>query len=363
MTDINKIVKEGFYLNNQKRRLSGLAALSLKIALKSYFLTYQSMKYSLHIFDYEDVSEEVINESHSEEYCEHSSEAIIHFQHFFELVCKEILRSENPLLAVDASNKHEIFDKLLKGEMVTERDQEGLKSIEFSITIERLCELIKKRHMGLGKLDFFIDSKNLLKELNVLRNRLLHRGVYILKYPAFDNLVGKFLLPLVKEILKLPQYKDLTDLWKYKSLSCGIDPIDEIVSDFNTNEYDITKIAFLKELGRSAYNNQIIQDNKGILKFLNDEKIKKYEKIAKMQSKEPNVSHITKCPVCGLNTLIVYDEIETDDYNEETGTYSKAWRYTWQVECTSCTFEINHHLKNPSEYGWDIPDYWYGEEL
>lgn len=338
MSDINEIVKKGFYLNNERQRLSSLAALSLKIALKSYFSTYQSMKYFLHIFDSEGVSEEVINESHSEEYCEQSSETIIHFHHFFELVCKEILRSENPLLAVDASNKHEIFDKLLKGERVTEKDKEGLKSIEFSITIERLCELIKKRNMGSGSLDFFIPSKNLLKELNILRNRLLHRGVYILSYPAFDNLVGKFLLPLVKNILNLPQYKDLTDLWKYKSLSCGIDPIDEIVSDFNTDKYDITKIAFLKELGRSAYNNQIIQANKGILKFFSDEKIKRFEKMARTQIDEPNISHITKCPVCGLNTLIVYDDIETDDYDEETGTYAKAWRYTWQVECIKLYF-------------------------
>lgn len=363
MTDINKIIEEGFYLNDQKRRLSGLAALSLKIALKSYFSTYQSMKYFLHIFESKDINEEDINWYHSDDYCEQSSEAIIHFHHFFELVSKEILRSENPLLAVDASNKHVIFDKLLKGETVTEEDYEGLKSIEFSITIERLCELIKKRNMGKGKLDFFITSKNFLKQLNVLRNRLLHRGVYILKYNAFDNLVGKFLLPLVMEILKLSQYKDSMDLWKYKSLSCGLDPIDEIMSEFKANKYDITKIALLKELGRSAYNNQIAQDNRGVLKFLNDEKIKKFERIAKIQTKQPNVSHITTCPVCGLNSLIVYDDIETDDYNEETGAYSKAWRYTWQVECASCTFEINHHIKNPSEYGLDIPDYWHGEEL
>lgn len=363
MSDINKIVKEGFYLNSQSQRLSGLAMLSLKIALKSYFSTYQNMKYFLHIFDSSGVSEEVINESHSKEYCEQSSEAIIHFHHFFELVCKEILRSENPLLAVDASNKHEIFDKLLKGERVTEKDQEGLKSIEFSLTIERLCELIKKRNMGSGSLDFFVNSKSFLKELNFLRNRLLHRGVYILNYTAFDNLVGKFILPLVKDILDLPQYKNLTHLWKYKSLSCGIDPIDEIESDFNTNKYDITKIAFLKELGRSAYNNQIMQATKGIYKFLNDEKIKRFEKMAGTQINEPNISHITECPVCGLNTLIVYDDIETDDYDEDTGTYKKAWRYTWQVECISCTFEVNNHLKNPSEYGLSIPDYWDGSEL
>lgn len=363
MSDIKKIVEDGFYLDSQRERLSGLAALSLKIALKSYFSTYQSMKYSLHVFDSEDASKEVINESHSKEYCEQSSEAIIHFHHFFELVCKEILRNENPLLAVDASNKHEIFDKLLKGEMVTEKDQEGLKSIEFSLTIERLCELIKKRNMGSGSLDFFINSKGFLNELNVLRNRLLHRGVYILNYPAFDNLVGKFILPLVKDILNLPQYKDLTHLWKYKSLSCGIDPIDEIISDFNTNEYDITKIAFLKELGRSAYNNQIIQASEGIYKLFNVEIIKRFEKMAKTQVDESNISHITECPVCGLNTLIVYDDIEADDYDDQKGTYEKVWWYTWQVECISCTFEVNNHLKNPSKYGLNIPDYWEGKEL
>ncbi|ADK16067.1 hypothetical protein [Clostridium ljungdahlii] len=365
MSDMKEIVKGGFYLNEQSKRLNGLAALSLKIALKSYFSTYQSMKYFLHMFNLDkikkyNISEDVINESHSEEYCEKSSESIIHFHHFFELVCKDILRREHPLLAVDASNKHEIFYKLLKGEMVTEQDQEGLKSIEFNETLERLCQLIKKRNMGSGSLDFFISSKNFLRELNVLRNRLLHRGVYILRYPAFDNLVGKFVLPLLKDILALPQYKGLTNVWKYKSLNCGIDPINEIISDFKKSKYDITKIAFLKELGRSAYNNQIMQARNN---FLNDEKIKEIEKMAKTQIGEPNISYITQCPVCGLDTLIVYDDIETDDYDEKTGTYAKAWLYTWQVRCISCTFEIDRHLKNPSEYGFDIPDYWNGKEL
>ncbi|WP_394897805.1 hypothetical protein [Clostridium butyricum] len=363
MSCIKKIVEEGFFLNEQEGRLSGLAMLSLKIALKSYFSTYESMKYFLHYFESEHVSEEIINTIHSEEYCEQSSEAIIHFHHFFELVCKEILRSEDPLLAVDASNKHVIFHKLLKKEEVTEKEQEGLKSIEFSVTIERLCELIKKRNMGSGSLDFFVNSKDILKELNILRNRLLHRGVYILRYPAFDNLVGKFLLPLVNDILNLPEYKDLTHLWKYKSLNCGVDPIDEIVSDFKTNKYDITKIAFLKELGRSAYNNQIMLQDKSIFKFIDAEKISRFEKMAQTQINEANINSITDCPVCGLNTLIVYDDIEADDYDEETGIYSTAWRYTWQVKCISCTFEVNHHLKNPSEYGFDIPDYWDGEKL
>jgi site-specific recombinase XerD len=143
MLDIDYVIKCGFYLS-QERRLSGLAALSLKRAFKKYFSTYQSMNCFLHYFDSKDVSEEVINIIYTTDNCEQSSEVIIHFHHFFELVCKEIFRNENPLLAVHASKKHEIIDKLLKGEEVTEKDYEGLKSIEISLTIEWVCELIEK---------------------------------------------------------------------------------------------------------------------------------------------------------------------------------------------------------------------------
>lgn len=104
MTDINNIAINGFSLPERGRTLKGLALLSLKIALKAFFSTYQSMKYTLHIFNTKNIeNQETIDFNHSSSYCEACAEAVVHFQHFVELVCKDFLRAEHDLLAMDAS--------------------------------------------------------------------------------------------------------------------------------------------------------------------------------------------------------------------------------------------------------------------
>ena len=50
MTELDRIAKDGFRIPDRGGRLIDSGLLSLKIALKSYFSTYQSMKYSLHVF-------------------------------------------------------------------------------------------------------------------------------------------------------------------------------------------------------------------------------------------------------------------------------------------------------------------------
>lgn len=85
-----------------------MALLSLKIALEAFFSTYQGIKYRLDLFELKreyDLEDDVIDSKYTSFYMENSAEAIIHFHQFVELVCKEILRDENPLL-VDNSRNH-----------------------------------------------------------------------------------------------------------------------------------------------------------------------------------------------------------------------------------------------------------------
>lgn len=208
---------------------------------------------------------------------------------------------------------------------------------------------------------FIVQAKEWLNNLNVLRNRLWHRGVFILRYPALDELVGKFVLPFVRGIINLEEYSELERFWKYRNLHCGIDPIEEIIREFEGNNFDIGKVAFLKELGRAAYENPIVNDPN--FDFLNRQHRERAERIASAELGGPNISDVLSCPVCGIESLVVYDDVETEGEDPLTGTYLRAFRYTWQVKCMCCTFEINNHLKNPSEYGFAVEDYWHGEQL
>lgn len=359
---ITQVVTNGFTLPGRGGTLADLVLLSLNVALKSYFSTYNLMKYSLHLFDSGVNNDQAtIDFNHPTSYCLACSEAIVHFQHFAELICKEFLRQDHPLLAVDASSRPIVFHKLLKGETVTPDDQEGLKSIEFNEALDRLSKLIGEGRIGGGQLGFVLQAKEVLQNLNTLRNRLWHRGIFILRYPALDELVGGFLLPFMKRIVSMPEYRDLDRFWKYKALACGIDPLEEIINEFGTDQYDLGKVAFLKELGRAAYQNPIVDvPNLG---FFNREIRRRAERAASAEVGEANISDVLRCPVCGVESLIVYDDVETEGEDYTTGTYMKASRYTWQVKCLCCSFEINNHLKNPSKYGFTMEDYWHGEEL
>lgn len=355
--DVTKIIHEGFFLGKKDHGPTSLAEVSLKIALKAYFSTYRSMDFLL---------KDILKKSntkktgfyHTKEYCEQCCESIIHFHHFFELTLKDILRDENPLLVEDASKKPEILYKMLKGKTISEDDHEKLKSIEFDTTLNRLCTLIKGQNLGAGSLDFLVSSRQILDSLNTLRNRLLHRGIYILSYSAFDLFIGKYILPLVITITQINSKFD----WKYNVLKCGIDPLEEIINEFKNDSYNLFKIAYLKELGRSAYMNNVSNDNSKSISFFDQPKIEQLEEMSNSLQGSSNVNEIAECPVCGLKTLIIYDDVEFEDYDDATNSFSNPYNFTWQARCVNCTFEINSFsLENASKYHLHLPDYWKAE--
>ena len=194
---------------------------------------------------------------HTDAYIENFTEAILHIQHFIELVCKDFLREEHPLLAVDASKKPIIMHKLLKEEKVELGDQEGLKSLEFSESFDRLIKLIKNDRIDSEKLDFLMESSEALKCLNTLRNRILHRGTFVLRYPSMDKFIGKHILPVIQQITGLPEFSSHSNLWRHKALQCDIEPIKELITENKVTAPDFRKIALLKEVGRAAYSNPI----------------------------------------------------------------------------------------------------------
>jgi hypothetical protein len=356
--DIKKIVSNGFSLNDLEKTISSFAFISLGTALKSYFSTYKSSKHFLRTDISSDFDSQIEEDwQYGAEYIENYSETIIHFQHFIELICKEILREEHELLVLNVDKKHELLYKLLFKEDLPSSDLEGLRTIEFNTTLERINQLIKT-----GKLDtkynFFIDPKNkqALEQLNTLRNRIWHRGTYVLRYKSLDLFVGHYILPLILKIVELEEYKNVKSRWKYSPLSFPIEPINEIIAECKKVDYNIGKVAFLKELGRAAYSNPL----EHTFKFFNDQIIRRSIRNAEA---EVNLEHFSQadrfydCPVCGIKSLVSYED--SDGEREEDGNYSSYWTYSWYVKCYCCSFEISHELENPKEYGYDLPDYWY----
>lgn len=362
MNDINKITGNGFSMFKKEGGIKGLALLSLKIALMAFFSTYKSMKYRLHYFDAKSsLDQKTIDSHYLPAYCEACAETIVHFQHFIELISKDFLRVEHPLLAIDASNQPIVLHKFLKGEHVSTKDLEKLKFLEFRQTFERLCTLINEKRLGGSKLEFIVHARQWIEKLSGLRNRLWHRGTFILRYPALDEFVGKYMLPFVDKVVTLPEYSSSQQFWKHKDLTCGIDPMGSIINEFKSRNFNLGKVAFLKELGRAAYANPLRYGKYAA--WIDGEYRRRAERVAEAEMHEPNTSHVRSCPVCGLKSLVVYDDVETEGGDPLKGTYDKAWRYTWQVKCMCCTFELNHHLDNASVYNLPIEDYWQAEMI
>ena len=365
MRNVDDLVKDGFQLPDRNGKADDTAFLSLRIALKAYFSTYQAMKYRLHLFEPGRHNQEAIDLSHSTAYCEACLETLIHFQHFFELICKQVLRAEHPLLSDlpdDAPTKPVILHKLLRGEQLSDDEKRGTKSIEAAEALRRLLLLIEAGRLSGPETAFWKPSKSVLEALNGLRNRQWHRGTYILRYPALDELVGGFLLPIVQDVVGLAQYTAMGNFWKHSPLACGSDPIGEIVLEWQTPAPRMGKVAWLKELGRAAYANPL-PPRDVFESFMGSEIITRAVGAARALREEMHLAAINNCPVCGKDTLTVYDDVTLEGDVDGQGTFDKALRYTWQVECTCCTFSANHHLENPSMYGLALPEFWNVEEL
>jgi hypothetical protein len=362
-TDINKIAQDGFSLAKGDKKLKSLAMVSLKIALQAYFSTFKAMMRSVKLFEASQgpTDQAEIDSGHNSDYCQNCAEAIVHFQHFAELVCKDFLRAEHDLLAIDATQKPVILHKLLKKETVTEAEYERINTVEFGEALTRLCALIKEGRIGVGKLEFISDAKNFLETLNTLRNREWHRGAFILRYPALDHLVGEHILPFVSKVIALPEYADLTYYWTYQKLACGIDPIGEIISACHGGKFDLKKVALLKELGRAAYENPLFTGP--FAEQFNKDYHRRAKHLAESEVEHGGGADLKICPVCGIKSLVVYDDTYYEDEDHESGTFNRGWRFTWQVQCMCCTFEITDHLENPSKYGLAMEDFWQAEKI
>ncbi|MDM5291718.1 hypothetical protein QUF81_00175 [Peribacillus simplex] len=359
---IDDILKDGFHLRGLERNITDYSFISLKTALNSYFSTYKrsNLFFARVLTEEENKGEK--NHGYENDYyyitqyIEAYTETILHFQHFIELVCKEILRKENELLVLNIDHKHELFYRLLNKEVVEPSEFEGLRTKEFSATYQRLCALIDNNKLD-SRYNFLSNKKNkkVLEALNDLRNRIWHRGTFVMRYKSLDKFIGGYILPIINEIVSLPEFNEMSYLWKYKSVQSGIDPIKELLSELAKEKFDLGKVAFLKEIGRAAYSNPLNYK----MKFFNTQIIESVTRTAEREV-ESFQTPLYDCPVCGIESLVTYEE--SDGEMEQDGSFSSYWTFSYAVKCHCCSFYISRELKNPNKYGFNLPDYWYGIE-
>jgi len=189
----------------------------------------------------------------------------------------------------------------------------------------------------------------------------------ILRYSSFDTFIGQYVLPFIYNVLLLPLYTNKEHLWRHKAVVCKdtngdiIHPISSILTIFQTG-FDLGSIALFKEIGRAAYQNPIPQEwqLRGFGSTLYRNIQPRAEKHAEAVALEHDAWEVRNCPVCGAKTLLVYGETETE--GEDPLAPEKIWHFTTTVECTCCSFSIDHGLKNLQEYGIAEDDYWWVKE-
>lgn len=336
------------------------ALASLRLAMKAYFKTYyichkkniiEEMNVTKSNPFFDENQERTTELCENIEYQELYMQTVFHFHHFFELLLKDILTSVNKNLALkislDGNDPLEILNILLNT---------GKANISLDNTAEFICSLervYKLKDYQDGPVPIVVktiyDNQQTLRDLNLLRNRAWHKGIYVLRITELDQFVSQNVLPLVERVIRQTEYHELKTFWKYESAK--LDPITQIISAGQSKPINYKRIAFFKAYGLACYNYK-----KNWTLDL-DDTCNKAKAIV-------NAIHdltLETCCVCNEHTLIV--STFSDHEIDKEGTYLGAWWNTTAAECLNCGLSLFPDVGEPSKYGasneklWKSGDY------
>lgn len=338
------------FLVNENFPISNVAGLSLSIALDAYISTFKDIQDKIHFFN-DPHTQYTVNQLYSGAYVEHACEAIMHIQHFAELYVKDILQAEHPLLVADAGAKPDLLFDILSGNSYSPSELDGLKQIEFSAALQRIVELLKKQKID-SKYDFILDYRTMLEHINKLRNRIAHRGIFVLYMQSLDELFGRYVLPFLGEVFQV-ESKFSRDAY-FKKTKAGFSPFDELMDLYKTRPYDIREVGLLKEIARAVHKDEIF--GVPIMKMFDNEKIEKLEAAADFEEKMSYGSHeVHVCPVCGQKTFMLHWDAVDDEDDE--GNVLEHYEYVYKVVCLNCTFELSNNMYNVKVNNFDMSPY------
>ncbi len=347
-SNLDNLFKDGYYLNDvSDGYVKSLAGFSLSNAMRAFFRTSVDLEYLRNAESInQSMSQKSKDKHHSGLYATDASDAISHYHHFLELFLKDILEKEHRLMAYDASKKPSILYKLVKGEHVNDDEIESLKMIEFSEAIERVAVLLRENKLD-QKYAFLAGYIDVMKRVNTLRNRITHRGAFILRSQALDELFGVYLIPLAREIVPISDFSTVLR-WNFNLCNENIDPYGTIVNEYQQACPNTSNVHLMKLIGNAAYNNEINPDLDGILHHFYKEKREKAERMAIAEEHYLQSDRI-KCPVCGCQTLVsVKDDYEETDENDNPKNFKQ---YVESVHCHQCGFELRSWMLNKIRSG------------
>lgn len=351
------LAAEGFRISDREGRVQDFLLLALRAGLDAFFETHRGAGALI-----QDLNEDIDNEAvpadeddraelrarhlkaHNSEYFESYAKTVVFLQQFAELRIKGCLAQRHPLLVADPRKSVVLLDRLLQGgTALTPEEEFKLQFVEASEAMKRLEGLRAELTDAVSQT--LLKHKSTIDTLNGLRNRMLHRGVWVLHYTALDRLVCEHFFNLLRDLYGAdPAMLALSTFWKYKPLHAGFDPIELLNDHYRTASRSLYKTVILKEFARAGYRNPVLRLANGVVLDTTEVRLAKR---AAEEHGDPQA-----CPVCGQLTLVVEDDLvdPSDDSHNLT--------YPYLASCYCCSLMLRHEWGNPSKYGIpNVPDY------
>lgn len=310
---------------------------SLRLSLIAFASTYEAIGRDL-------ARTQMFNDEHERyrrEYFERYIATILYAHHFTELALKKLLRNKGKLLPLKLEFDACQLDDLSNGSSL---DADKINTIEFSEALKRIVRLVSEKRLEDSISGYVNKHQSVLRGLNSLRNRLWHRGTYVLHYDALDCLFGRDVLPLMFELVQL--YKDgAVSYWRPPALHCDVDPFEEIKRvylDRNPSGSDAKRVAIYKELARAAYRNPLaplkadLPDSPIVNRMIranNNQLVRPAQ--AECAFHQPDA--VVPCPVCGAKTLMKFSA-DTD------GPDGASSVFTSEIRCALCSLELDRKV-------------------
>jgi hypothetical protein len=352
MKSLDDLIKDGFYVSEATNNRGNIADYSLLGSLRSFFSTSEDLDWYLSQQDWKSIhddSKEILVGSYARDACN----AITQFQHFFELFLKDILLEQNKLLVYDASQKPDLLLKLIDGERISNTELEKMHLIECRETILRIKAMCKANKLASQYL-FIANYFDLFEKLNVLRNRIAHRGAFIINPSALNEIFGRYVFPFINELEGINGYENIKS-WAFNLKTQELNPFEAITKEYLNEGVDENKIHLFKLIGAAAYSNKIDFDLDQHFSIINDE-IRDQAKSSAITLAEQNMTDVVDCPVCGCKSFVR----EMDCYvgEDEFGNEAISEPYVFRISCGQCGFHINNWLMNKlKDMDVPMPDY------
>lgn len=356
--EIAPIFKDGFFLKEvSDGYVSNLASFSLHNSLMNFAKTANDLDYLYsQMLSSGSVDQKMNDKNHGKDYAVDSCNAIIQFQHFLELFLKDVLLEVSNLMVYDPSKKPLLLYKMIKGESVEDSEIENEKFIEFSDALNRVEVLIKNAKLD-PKYKFLSKYFEVFRQINTLRNRIIHRGAFVIRHTALDKIFGIYILPFIKDLgNNVTEYSNSLTKWiniKDNSLS----PFNLIIDEYKKTHPNELAVYLYKIIAFAGYNNSLDYGLAEYFQSFLDNKIKAAESIARIIA-ENEMYDVKGCPICGCNTFIEHTDSEFDE--DDKGNIIGTYRFVYRMKCNQCGFQINDWLGHKIKgMGLPIPDYFW----